>query len=118
MSVMDPTDSTGKLLHKALRLTEAFRELDPNLGAQTIATLITVALTPGLSPNDLVERLGYTGASASRNWTHLSTRRNGLGLIHDTPDVRDYRRRVLHLTPRGIQFLLKIIAILADDEPS
>ena len=118
MAVMDPTDSSAKLLHKALRLTEAFRELDPNLGAQTIATLITVALTPGVTPNDLVERLGYTGASATRNWTHLSTRRNGLGLIHDRPDARDYRRRELHLTPRGTAFLLKIIAILGDHEPA
>ena len=96
--------------------SEAFRLIDPNIGAQTITVLLTVAQNDGrLIVSDLESRCGLTRESASRNLTLLSNRkmkdgRHGYGLVEHRENDTDRRVKNLYLTRTGQQMIDKILA--------
>jgi DNA-binding MarR family transcriptional regulator len=104
-----------KLLGRLLAVIEEFRKLDAEMPAQTIGTLLCVAVEPGISVSELAKRLNLKRSAASRNVAALSAQRSkssasrkGYGLIAYKDDPDDSRRWTLHLTEKGEQFVAVI----------
>lgn len=121
--------NTETALRRLLAVMDELREASPDMGVQTVATFIMVALEPGITVTELQAKLGLTQSAASRNWTILSTRKSkvriteggkqrtelrpGLGLITDEEDPMDRRRVLLRPTLRGTTVMNKIASALS-----
>jgi len=94
-----------KAMMKGLLFLEEFRKFDPEMQMQTAATLLLVAMRPGITTKELTGKLGISQASCSRNVAALSkmTRHGepGPDLIVAEEDPRERRRKVMRLTPKG-----------------
>jgi DNA-binding MarR family transcriptional regulator len=106
-----------KPLRRALALTETLRQVNPELGVQTFAVFLVVALEPGLAILEVGDKLGLTQSAVSRNCEILSTEKvrrrvtvkgktteelqPGLGLIEKRDNPMDKRRKELYLTAAG-----------------
>ena len=91
-------------LEIARAASEAFRKIDPNIGAQTITVLLTIAQNDGrIIVSDLERLCGLTRESASRNVKLLSGAK-----------LKDGRHRVkiLSLTRTGQQVVQQILAAI------
>lgn len=105
-------------LEIALAASEAFRLIDPNIGAQTISVLLTIAQHDGrIIVSDLERLCGLTRESASRNVKLLSTKklrddRVGYGLVETKPGPTDDRVKVLFLTRAGQQMVNTITSAI------
>jgi DNA-binding MarR family transcriptional regulator len=93
---------------------ETFRELDPEMSSQTIATLLLVALNPGIRVLALGPKLGLERSAASRNVERLAsittkTGVRGWGLIEYRDDPEDRRAKCLYLTTKGEKFLQSVL---------
>lgn len=105
-------------LATARAAAEAFRQIDPNIGAQTITVLLMVAQNDGkLIVSDLERLCGLTRESASRNVTLLSARklkdgRHGYGLIEHRENDQDRRVKILYLTRSGQQTIATILGAI------
>lgn len=95
-------------LLKVLRVAVGFLQenVDAEISAQRIITLIGVAEHPGVAQYELGERIGIDAASTlSRNLndlTHRTSRRKpGPGLVTQEPDPDFRRRNLVRLTDRG-----------------
>lgn len=108
---MDPLDT-------ALAASEAFRKIDPNIGAQTVSVLLTVAQNDGkLMVSDLERLCELTRESASRNLTLLSGRklkdgRHGYGFVEHRENDQDRRVKILYLTRSGQQMVNEILTLI------
>ncbi len=82
-----------------------FRAINPGLSAQAINTLLVVAAHEGRSLREYCELTGVTQSTMSRHLLDLGAvnrhHETGYGLIDQRPDVRDRRRNVYTLTPKG-----------------
>jgi DNA-binding MarR family transcriptional regulator len=96
---------------------EAFRQLDPEMPAQTVLTFLTVATNPGIGMSKLAEKLGIAMSSTSRNVFVLSRFKQGQTPGHDLissemdPDNR--RAKILTLTPKGERFYAHLQRIMS-----
>lgn len=112
MSTQLTQDEFLKLLHVAL---EAFRaDVDPDISASKILTLIATARYPGQQQLDLSQHIkGASSSSLSRHvmdWSKLDKNRQpGPDFIEQTPDPEYRRRNVLFLTAKGQQFIAKLL---------
>lgn len=104
-------------LLKVLRVAVGFLQdnVDAEISAQRIITLIGVAEHPGVAQYELGERIGIDAASTlSRNLndlTHRTSRRKpGPGLVTQEPDPDFRRRNVVRLSDRGEALLAAMTA--------
>lgn len=104
-------------LLKVLRVAVGYLQsnVDAEISAQRILTLIGVAEHPGVAQYELGERIGIDAASTpSRNLndlTHRTSRRKpGPGLVTQEPDPDFRRRNVVRLTDRGEALLAAMTA--------
>lgn len=104
-------------LLKVLRVAVGFLQdnVDAEISAQRIITLIGVAEHPGVAQYELGERIGIDAASTlSRNLndlTHRTSRRKpGSGLVTQEPDPDFRRRNVVRLSDRGEALLAAMTA--------
>lgn len=105
---MDPirNQCTDARVERILAAFNLLRELDNEMPAQLIATLLYVASHKNCHKQALEQDLDFTTASSSRNtdWlskSHRITNRKGLGLINKEPDPDNGRRIQLSLTREG-----------------
>ena len=104
-------------LRACLRVIEAFRDLSPTMEMQQAAILLQIALNPEkYSQKELGEMVNITTSAAQRNVNALGTpRRAGLtghGLVMETEDLNDTRRKLYRLTAKGRAFAAKITGAL------
>jgi DNA-binding MarR family transcriptional regulator len=109
----DAVSSSKRTLYDAFRLLETFRELRPDMPMQTACILLLVAIKPGIGQRDLLELMGISQASVSRNvFALLETDRHGkpgLNLIVQHRHPVDARNTMLYLTPEGDAFLARLL---------
>jgi DNA-binding MarR family transcriptional regulator len=108
--------------NKALRLVQAIlrdlREVDPWMGLQTAECFLVIAARPGITMQELCEETGLAQSSASRNvallskWHRLG--KPGADWVTNNPDPAERRRKVMHLTDKGIS---KVRSILSRIDP-
>lgn len=111
-NVNSPTPSELRVLENF----KGFVTRSRNLPASSLLALLTIALRPGLSINELAEALNMPQQSASRYASILLGRAEDqlTGLIKSpyisqSINDQDPRKRALNLTPAGIEFLRHII---------
>jgi DNA-binding MarR family transcriptional regulator len=107
---------------KGVRFIEEFRKFDPEMQLQTAATFMWTVIQPGITMKEMMNRLGISQASCSRNAAALSARhrkdRPGHDLIEIKPDPEDHRRKVLYPTPKGNRVAETIWEILDAEVPN
>lgn len=93
-------------------LRNALLEVQNALSLAQLVALVTIAMEPGLSVNDLAERLKIPQQSASRYVAALAGRYQSVlaesslaPLIVQTINEGDPRKRALFLTPAGRQLM-------------
>lgn len=93
---------------KLISLFDTLRDLNPEMPAQNVLTLLLVAQSPGISMAELQQRLKVASSTMSRNIASLSAHRGkgeaGLGLIEAREDIMDRRAKLVWLTPAGVKF--------------
>ena len=98
------------------RLHEILREIDPEMTVQTFATLVEVALGPGISVQQVADALGIAQSSGTRNadllGSHGRGNKAGVGLVERRASAGDRRIKELHLTPRGRRVVARLVAAL------
>lgn len=100
-----PTSATERLeveLGVLMRRARAYqariaRQVHPDLEAGAYSILVRLAETGGDRLTDMAAAFGVGKPTVSRQVAVLE----GLGLISRTPDAKDARSQVLHLTPDG-----------------
>jgi DNA-binding MarR family transcriptional regulator len=102
-----------------LRVLESLRSFvvrSKDLPTSSLLALLTIALRPGLSINELAEALNMPQQSASRYASILLGRtEDQLTTLIKSPYIsqsindQDPRKRALNLTPAGIEYLRYII---------
>ena len=86
---------------------ELFRQLDPEIQAQTMMTFLLVAVMDPdpISMSDLGDRIGLAQSSVSRNVSALGAwsrhKRPGLKLVEAHEDFMDRRKKLVNLTASG-----------------
>ena len=106
----------GHAKARLLSIREALMSVRPDLSRSQLVTLLTVALRPGLSVNELAEQIGAPQQSASRYSAVLLGRyqtpdsdfREPLIIQEVNPD--DPRRRALFLSDKGREVVAGMIA--------
>ena len=92
---------------------EAVREIDGDLTAGQILTLIEVALSPGTTVSNIGQRLGVQLSTVSRNADIVGTYgrqgKKGLGLVERRPDPEDRRVKGLYLTAKGVRAVTRML---------
>ena|SRR5947207_1560834 len=112
-------ETMERLRLEALR--QALGELQSDLSLVQVVTLLSVALDPGLSVNDLADRLGVPQQTASRHVAVLLGRYQSI--LNDAPaepllkqevNAQDPRKRALFLNEKG----RAVVASMAAPAPS
>jgi DNA-binding MarR family transcriptional regulator len=86
------------------------------MGLPPLVCLLTIAVEPGLSINDLAERTGVPQQSVSRHVAALLGRyqtdllANFDPLVEQHINAEDPRKRALHLTPAGREIVARLLA--------
>lgn len=105
-----------KEVEKFVAAIEAFRQLDPEMPAQTIMTFLTVAHNPGITLTRLAEHLGLALSSTSRNVYSLSRLKVGTTPGHDLlaydTNPMNRREKIVNLTPKGERFYSQLQRLL------
>jgi len=103
----------GRDLHNILT---AFREVDGEMPVQQMMCLVWIANNEGKTQKDLRTSLNMFPSTSSRNLAALSKvhrlGKAGHGLIDFVDDVEDRRQKQLWLTPKGRQFIGKVLGFL------
>jgi DNA-binding MarR family transcriptional regulator len=101
------------------KLLQALMPAEESLGLPLLLVLAAIAREPGLSVNDLADRLNAPQQSASRYIATLQGRYSVPGrdfgvtpLISIEISRSDPRKRALHLTPAGAAQLMRVLAAL------
>ena len=106
--------TSNNSLQIAMAATEAFRKIDPNIGAQTVVVFLTVASRDGeIMVSDLERLCGLTRTGASHNFKLLSNKklkdgRTGYGLVEERRNPTDERVKMLRLTATGKYMIANI----------
>lgn len=118
---MDPirNQCTDPTVERMLMAFEKLREIDSEMPAQLVSTLLYVASHKNCHKQALEQDLNFTTASSSRNtdWLTINHRiknRRGLGLITKEADPSNGRRMQLALTPKGQVLVDQLKSILYD----
>jgi DNA-binding MarR family transcriptional regulator len=103
-------------LSRLMNIRSALTSVQEKLALTQIVTLLTVALEPGISVNELAERTGMPQQSASRHAAVLLGRyQNSLSaeplepLITQLVNIDDPRKRALFLTAAGVSLVRKFL---------
>jgi DNA-binding MarR family transcriptional regulator/GNAT superfamily N-acetyltransferase len=83
--------------HLTAEAAAIYAQYDLDFQPRWYPVFYLVAQRPGITSNEMAERIGHTHASVSQIVKELS----GNGLLTLVPDEQDQRRRLLHLTPKG-----------------
>ena len=87
------------------RTLSEMRELYPDIPAATIQVFLAIALEPGISGKELLDRVGISQSAVSRHLSILGEHSwrggEGLGLIEVIEDLEDRRNKIAFLTPKG-----------------
>jgi DNA-binding MarR family transcriptional regulator len=101
-----------------LGVLEVIRQIDPEMPAQTLQTLLLVAEAgeEGLMQHELGPKLGMSKAATSRNVLVLSKSKGpglpGPGLIESEEVPENRRLRRITLTPKGERLVEKLRVLL------
>lgn len=121
MGINDIANSIDQ--NKAARLLRVLRAVELDLGLPLLLSLAAVACEPGISVNNLAERIGVPQQTASRYLALLQGRYSmpdrDIGpepLIKVEINPIDPRRRALKLTKAGAKRLSLALAALFNDE--
>lgn len=105
------------------KLRDALTELQGSMSLAQLVALITIAMEPGLSVNDLGDRLQIPQQTASRHVAVLTGRYHGE--LSDAPleplivqqiNTSDPRKRALFLSPAGDEIVAAMLGISTDRE--
>jgi DNA-binding MarR family transcriptional regulator len=119
MPYLNPAETKPHLLEreqhvkaeKFLHALEMFRELNPAITGNHIASLLLVALKPGGGPTDYAKDLETTSGIVSRWMLELGERSRdggeGFGLVDRRGGSVDLREVHYTLSPKGRTFLKK-----------
>ena len=104
-------------LNKLAVAIDILREVDPELQAQTLATLIEVARHPdGIKMQELAARVNISQSSVSRNISAMShthrVGKPGYNLVIAFEDPTERRRKIVRLTPNGQRLVKRLLAAL------
>lgn len=94
-----------KRLHKTLALI-----VDSDLSSREWYLLSLIHHNDGLALVDLLPKQKMPKSTVGR----LANRLINLGLVNNNPDVEDYRRQRLNLTPKGREMLATLGVSLSD----
>jgi DNA-binding MarR family transcriptional regulator len=98
------------------RCIQLVRLVDDSMPVQTCAVFLTVAANEGISINELADRCGLAGSSASRNVAALSDwhwlKKPGLGLVVIETDRMDLRKKTVRLTPKGKALIDQLVNVV------
>lgn len=104
---------------------EVFRDLDKEIGCQTVALFLQVALNPGITIGALIPNARLVQSSVSRNLTALrergSVRGAKFGLVRVEENPENRREKLVGLTLKGIRLgeaLKRIIRGSGEEAPS
>jgi DNA-binding MarR family transcriptional regulator len=116
-------DMADRSLSEVARLREALLKVGDELSLPMLTALLSIALEPGISVNDLADRIGVPQQSASRYVALLLGRyQTPTGssvkapLIYQEINTEEPRKRALHLLPKGRALVESLIATLAFGE--
>lgn len=100
---------------RVIAMRDALRNIQRELGLGQAIALLTIAAEPGLSVNDLADRLELPQQTASRYVAILLGRYEAAGaagpgaaLISQEVSVDDPRRRALFLAPEGEALIARL----------
>ncbi|TYB82432.1 hypothetical protein [Maritimibacter fusiformis] len=108
-------------LGRGIRFLQRLAQYDLNMQLSTALTLLYIAQhqnrPEGVTTMDLTRNLGLTQGAASRNGYYWGEGtpdmpNAGYGLVTQTIDTKDRRRRLLTLTPRGEAFVRQLEEVL------
>lgn len=105
---MEQVEEFNRLIFQfQLKLSLALQILESKLGISQIEFnfLNQIALTPGLSPSDLIYQFALNKATVS---LHLEKMKSA-GFIEEKIDSRDRRQKNLYITESGTQLVQKVI---------
>ena len=96
-----------------LRVIEMFRDIDPEIQAQSVAVFLTVANHPHpMKMADIGNRLSLAHSSVSRNVAYLGSvnrhHKKGHGLLDAYEDPTERRRKLVKLTAKGQRFFQRV----------
>lgn len=103
-------------LHRLSLILDEFRKVYPEMPMQMAASLITVAVNPGLTVTEVAKLAGNTLSSTSRHMEVLGpyneVKKMGLGIIEYSYDAADRRRKVVVLTPAGTRVFKTLVDLI------
>lgn len=103
----------GREISGLLRAIDAIRTDSNDMPAQQVMCLLTIALRPGITMEDLGQEVGITQSSCSRNVAALSKwhrlGKPGADYVEAIEDPRERRRKIMYLTPKGKQVVRRAI---------
>ncbi|WP_374189475.1 MarR family transcriptional regulator [Rhizobium rhizogenes] len=98
-----------------LALYSALDEAGDEFSLPVLRALVTIAIQPGLSINELAERLGVPQQSASRyaavllgRYSSQMSQGTGIALVAQAVNPDEPRKRSLYLTPAGLDRIQRI----------
>ena len=98
---------------RLIAVVEHFRQLNPQIPLQTVATFLLVAEEPGITFSKLREKLNVSLSSVSRNVYTLSDLgkpgRDGYGLVEIGVNPANRREKTALLSARGYQFYRELV---------
>ncbi|EPO2258120.1 MarR family winged helix-turn-helix transcriptional regulator [Vibrio parahaemolyticus] len=104
-------------IKRGLKLIETLKEYHHDFPPNALAIFMLVSEYAGITSGELVERVGISKASVSRNLRmmgdRISPEKEGLNLIRMEHAPEDYRVRRAYLTERGHEFLIALKRALA-----
>ena len=112
----------SRSLRKAIRIFEEFKRLDPEMPLQQMITLLQVAAYEGISLSELAEKVGNATSSTSRNVGILGEygrgKSPGLNVVKAVTDLADRRKQLVYLTPKGEEFINRLLHLVDSGRPS
>jgi DNA-binding MarR family transcriptional regulator len=103
-------------LNPLIDIINVARSHSPSMTLNQLVCLLHVMRDDGTTQTDIMRKTGLTDASASRIVGILSHRGNrgtdALNLVRYEEDPNDFRRRLIHLTPTGVNLRSVFVELL------
>lgn len=103
------TMSTTKNIHRVIKQIQVTRDVEENFTPQMYQLLMEIAVQPGITMQNLMERTGLALSSVSRNLMALGEwhrfGKPGLNFVETVEDPQERRRKIAFLTPQGRKFV-------------
>jgi DNA-binding MarR family transcriptional regulator len=101
--------------------TVAREEMDSEVPTQMVEALLTIAMRPGISLQDLGKAINLSQSATSRNAQTLGkwhrAGKPGFDLVETIEDPKDTRRKLAFLTPKGCTVVGKLIGAATLSKP-